>query len=78
MNFAGRRKGVPDLHMPIPKAGFHGLYIEMKIPGGRVSDEQRMWIDTLKKLGHRVEVCYNSKEAKQAIADYLGLEGANV
>lgn len=30
----GMTKGVPDLHLPVPRGGYHGLWIEMKKPGG--------------------------------------------
>ena len=44
----GVKPGVPDLHLPIARGGFHGLYVEMKrLDGGRVSSEQRVWLAAL-------------------------------
>ena len=31
----GVKKGVPDLHLPIPSGEFHSLYIEMKALDGK-------------------------------------------
>ena len=40
---AGVRSGVPDLFLPCSRGGYHGLWIEMKAMGGRVSREQEQW-----------------------------------
>lgn len=40
---AGVRSGVPDLCLPAPRGGYHGLYIEMKTEKGRTSHEQDWW-----------------------------------
>lgn len=46
----GVRAGVPDLCLPVPRGGFHGLYIELKrLRGGRLSEQQRAWLDALGK-----------------------------
>lgn len=44
----GVKPGVPDLFLPVARGGFHGLWVEMKRQkGGRLSDEQKAWIDAL-------------------------------
>ena len=44
----GVKAGVPDLFLPVARGGWHGLFIEMKRQkGGRLSEEQKAWIDTL-------------------------------
>ena len=71
----GVRKGVPDIFLPFPCNGFHGLYIEMKVADrtkGRVSAEQQQFIMELSLLGYKCEVCYGAEEAKRAIMRYYG------
>lgn len=68
----GVRKGIPDLCFPVPRNGYHGLYIEMKRrKGGRVEKEQRYYIDMLRSLGYKAEICYGCDEALQVFSEYL-------
>ena len=76
-NQAGRAKtqgmlsGVPDLFLPVPKNGFHGLYIEMKSEKGRVSVSQNRFLSVTNELGYQSIVCYSSEDAIQKIQEYL-------
>ena len=63
--------GVPDLFLMIPKNGFHGLWIEMKVKGGRISDSQKQFMGAATLMGYPAIVCYGFDEAKNAINDYL-------
>lgn len=67
----GVKKGVPDLFYPVPAGGYHGLFIEMKAKGGRVSPDQERWIQTLNSFGYLAVVCYGWKEAADCIEKYL-------
>jgi hypothetical protein len=67
----GVKPGVPDLFLPVPRRGYHGLYIEMKIKGGKLSDDQKKWIFELKQQGYMVLVCYGWEEASKNIINYL-------
>lgn len=74
MQKAGVMRGVPDLCLPVPRGEKHGLYIEMKRrSGGVVSVEQQWWIDKLRLMGYRAEVCHGWDEARDVLADYLGI-----
>lgn len=68
---AGNKKGVPDICLPVARFGYHGLWIEMKVRGGRVSTEQHRWIDALRNEGYCVEVCWTWLDAVNAIETYL-------
>ena len=67
----GARAGVPDVCFPVPWHDFAGLYIELKIEGGRVSPEQRTWLADLRSVGYAVAVAWSFEAAKQAILDYM-------
>lgn len=78
MKAEGAKAGVPDLTLPVPKGGAHGLYIEMKIGDNKPTEDQRRWINFLRSQGYRVEVCYGEEEAKEVLISYLtggGLHG---
>ncbi len=69
----GLRRGVPDLFIPAARKGFHGLFIELKrIKGGRVTEYQQKWIDTLNNRGYLAIVCYGADEAIAEIKRYFG------
>lgn len=74
----GVKPGVPDMFLPVPHGCYHGLYIELKrTQGGAVSYPQKIWIDSLKSQGYRVEVCKGWVEARNAILDYLEIKTTN-
>lgn len=67
----GVKAGVPDVCLPVPRGGYHGLYIEMKKPGGKVSNSQKQWINWLQADGHLAVVCFGFEEAREILLDYL-------
>ena len=69
----GMKPGVPDICLPVPVGRYAALYIELKRKrGGRVSDEQRGWIEALNRAGNRAVVCRGWDEAREEIVRYLG------
>jgi hypothetical protein len=71
----GTKAGVPDLFFCSPQQGYPGLYIEMKrLRGGRLSPEQKRWIDRLTKQGYKVATCEGAQAAKKTIMDYFGFK----
>ena len=68
----GMKSGVPDLMLPVPRGKYHGLFIEMKRQKeGRVSDNQKGWIEALQQQGYRCEVCKGAEPAVAVIKKYL-------
>ena len=71
----GVKKGVPDICLPVPCGGYHGLYIELKrLQGGRTSDDQEDWVEGLQKRGYFAAVCKGWEAAAEVIKKYLRLE----
>jgi len=67
----GLTPGVPDLFIPVPNKDHHGLFIEMKIKGGFLRDEQKRWINELNRQGYKAVVCYSADEAMEVLQEYL-------
>lgn len=63
--------GVSDLFLMVPKGVHHGMFIEMKAKGGRVSDTQKEFIDAATLVGYAAVVCYGFDEAKKEVENYL-------
>lgn len=71
----GVKAGVPDLCLPVPMNGFHGLYIEMKYGRNKSTEKQEEWQKALQEQGYYVAVCYGAEEAERLIAGYLNMAG---
>lgn len=67
----GVKAGVPDLCLPVPRGGYHGLFIELKTKTGRLSDNQERWLKALTIEGYKAIVCYGHEEATEALANYI-------
>lgn len=67
----GVKAGVSDLFLPVPRGSYHGLWIEMKTPGGKVSQAQKEWLEAMQEQGYAGFVCYGADEACDVIEDYL-------
>jgi hypothetical protein len=65
-------KGVPDYFLCQPSDCFHGLFIEMKRKkGGKLSQEQKDWIELVKSKGYEAVVCYGAEEAIDIVDNYV-------
>lgn len=71
----GTKKGWLDLQVPVPRGGYHGLFIEMKStdPAATTTPEQDEWIELLRDLGHAVAVCRGAESAKKILTWYMSL-----
>lgn len=69
----GVKAGIPDVHLPVARNGFHSLYIEMKrTKGGRLTLDQNEMIARLRLANNQVEVCKGWEEARDVLVQYLG------
>ena len=84
MKGEGQKAGVPDSFLDVPRHGYHGLRIELKVPrvpgikgvtktiaAGSLSAEQHEWLDHYQANGYHAVVAYGWEEAKNLILDYL-------
>lgn len=67
----GVKAGVPDLVLPVPKGGYHGAYIELKVGDNKPTTLQRIWLSNLELQGYFTKVCYGWKDAAETIERYL-------
>lgn len=67
----GVRAGVPDMFLPVPRGKYHGLFIELKAKGGKVSKNQTEWLKILAESGYAACVCFGFDEARRDIINYL-------
>jgi len=68
----GVRKGFPDIILPVARQGYHSLAIELKRrQGGRLTTEQRYWLNNLTRQGWYARVCNGADEAIRVIDWYL-------
>lgn len=70
---SGVSTGVPDLMIAWPSGPWHGLFLELKAEGGRLSVAQESWLGRLKGQGYRAEVAYGLEGALAVVREYLGV-----
>lgn len=71
----GVKAGVPDLHLPVARGGYHGLYIELKKEdkSNRPTEKQKEWLIELQQQGYYAVVAYGWEQAVQELVTYLEL-----
>lgn len=72
----GLKAGVPDLHLPVARGGYHGLYIELKVGSNKPTPLQKKWLSNLNKQGYLAVVCYGWQGAAEQLINYLELKMA--
>ena len=71
MKREGLRKGVLDIHLPIPRGGCAGLWIEMKAGNNNLTPEQQVEAEQLAKDGYAVFACWGAIVAIELTCQYL-------
>lgn len=67
----GFSAGFPDLAILVPNEKYHGLFIEMKQPKGKVTKHQETWLNKLTAQGYACFVCRSANAAIKCINEYL-------
>jgi hypothetical protein len=57
--------------LPVAVGKYHGLFVELKAPDGRLSEAQKGWLDALDKQNYCAAVCYGLDAAVECITQYL-------
>jgi hypothetical protein len=70
----GMKAGYPDICLPVARNGYHGLYIELKIKGGKEQAIQKIWKTKLEEQQYFSTVCIGADEAINTIKFYLGVK----
>lgn len=83
MKREGLVAGVPDMVLPVARAAFHGLFIEMKqqrlvrrgdgfkMERTYPTQVQREWHARLRAQGYAMAVCWSAEEAEDVLERYL-------
>ena len=73
----GVTAGWPDILMAVPRNGFFGLFMEMKVEAGKVSAKQEEMIHLLIEQGYQAVVVWSFEEAQWTVLNYLQEESKN-
>jgi hypothetical protein len=72
----GMLSGVPDIFVPYPVRGFHGLFLEFKAQGGRVTKAQEDFLNYAHSVGYKAALVFGLREALEVFKEYIeGSEG---
>jgi hypothetical protein len=73
MTDEGLKAGVPDIFAAIPVGKHHGLFLEMKRvkPKGRLTPNQKDWLERLSAAGYDCAVAYGCDHAIALLNEYL-------
>ena len=63
--------GVSDLHLPVARAGYIGLYIEMKYENGHLLDSQKEFMKRAALWDNYCVVCYSAADAIEVLENYV-------
>lgn len=73
----GLKPGQPDMCLPVPRRGYHALYIELKVPKTHLSEKtypsklQRDVMGALAAAGNLVVVAWGQKATIEVLEFYL-------
>lgn len=63
--------GVPDLFVPVPSRGYHGLFIELKVGANKPTRAQAMVIGSLMANEYAAQIARTIDEFQQVVKWYL-------
>lgn len=63
--------GVPDIFIPWPVGGFHGLFLEFKTQRGRATKAQTDFLNYAHSVGYKAELVFGLREALEVFKEYI-------
>lgn len=67
----GVKRGIWDTNLPVARKGFHGLWIEIKKPGEKLSQDQEEFGEFVVSEGYAAHVVDDWQVAINIVRDYL-------
>lgn len=67
----GLKAGVPDICLPVPRGGYHGLYLELKVGDNQPTAKQEWWLEALADWGYITAVAWGFDDAVAVIETYM-------
>ncbi len=67
----GVKPGVADLHLPVARGGYFGLYIEMKVKPNKLTHNQTEFMHFVIEQGYHAVVAYGADQAIEMLEEYL-------
>lgn len=67
----GMRAGVSDIYIATPRHGYGGAWIELKSKKGRLSPEQKEFLDDMRQQNYFTAVCFSVDEGINTISWYM-------
>lgn len=71
MKGSGVLSGVSDLQIPVPNLSYHGFFIEMKKPGGKVTPNQKEFLEYVKSKNYQASVIYSFDQFVKEVTEYM-------
>lgn len=69
----GVTAGVHDLFLSVPRAEFHGLYIEMKFGNNKLTQKQIEFKKQVEAQGYKSIIIYEFDDFVEEVTNYLNL-----
>lgn len=67
----GMRIGASDYFIALPRGGYHGMWLEIKIASGKPTQDQLDFLNDRAADGYRAEWTAGIDAARNAISDYM-------
>ena len=67
----GVKAGVSDITIQVPRGGYHGLWLELKVKPNKATEEQIKFLEAMKEQGYYTVIAYGALEAVDVIKRYM-------